>query len=271
MSAARACLALALPEDAARYGELALAADPDCAPAHDMLAAIALPGEDYLALLRRIHAHLMPRTYVEIGIYRGASLALADATTRVVGIDPDPQLEAPPAANHRVFRETSDAFFAAHDLHAVLDGLPVELAFIDGMHRFEFALRDFANLERFCTPEATILVHDCYPLDAATAAREHRTTFWSGDLWRAVLALKKHRPDLAIHTIGAPPTGLGVIRNLDPSSRILAANLREICAEFLAVGFDAIAGAKAESLNLFPNDWEKVKALLGAPPRPIPA
>jgi hypothetical protein len=37
-------------------------------------------------------------------------------------------------------------------VRALLGGLPVELGFIDGMHLFEFALRDFMNLERLCTP-----------------------------------------------------------------------------------------------------------------------
>ena len=31
-----------------------------------------------------------------------------------------------------------------------------DLAFIDGMHHFEFALRDFANLERHCAPGSTM-------------------------------------------------------------------------------------------------------------------
>jgi tetratricopeptide (TPR) repeat protein len=267
LTAARACLTLALPEEATRYCHRALAADPDCSPAHTLLAAIDLPGEDYFALLRRIHAHVRPRTYVEIGIWQGASLRLADATTSVIGIDPEPRLDAPPASNQRVFRQTSDAFFAEHDLGVLFGGVAVDLAFIDGMHRFEFVLRDFVNLERFCTRESTIVVHDCFPLDAATAARERVTRFWSGDVWRAVLALKQYRPDLAIHTVAAPPTGLAVIRNLDPSSRVLAGRLDRVCAEFLAVDFAAIAGTKAESLNLFPNDWEKVKTLFGASDR----
>src|SRR5256885_12302956 len=47
--------------------------------------------------------------------------------------------------------------FAEHDLSKELGGRPVDLAFIDGMHLFEFALRDFVNLERYCAPGSTIL------------------------------------------------------------------------------------------------------------------
>src|SRR5258706_5348979 len=52
-----------------------------------------------------------------------------------------------------------------------------------------------------------------------TAARERVDAFWSGDVWKLVPCLKKYRPDLSIHTIASAPTGLPVIRNLDPASR----------------------------------------------------
>ena len=266
-SAARSSFDQGRVEEAKQHCLAALAAHPNAWQAHAILAAIDLPGEDYLALLRRIHAHLAPRTYVEVGVSTGDSIRLVGEATRAIGVDPEPNLAGPLAPNQRVFRQTSDAFFAEHDLRALLDGLPVDLGFIDGMHQFEFALRDFVNLERFCSRESTILIHDCYPLDAPTATRERATVFWSGDIWRLLLALKKHRPDLAIHTVGARPTGLAVVRNLDPASRILAAGLERICEEFLAVEFEAIADAKAEKLNLFPNDWERVKTLLGEPRR----
>ena len=251
--------------EAVRYCRAALAADPNCDPAHHLLASVELPGEHYLKLLERIHAHLRPRTYVEIGIFAGASFGLARAPTAAIGVDPEPRLEAPPSPQHRVFRQTSDAFFAEHDLAALFGGVPVDLALIDGMHHFEFALRDFANLERYCAPDATILVHDCYPIDAATSARERVTAFWSGDVWRLVVALRKWRPELAVHTVAVPPTGLAVIRNLDPGSRVLAENLERVCAEFLAVGYDAIADRKREALNVCAGEWGRVRALLDAP------
>ena len=52
------------------------------------------------------------------------------------------------AACH-LFEMTSDAFFAAHSPSALL-GRPVDLAFIDGMCRFELALRDVLNIEPHC-------------------------------------------------------------------------------------------------------------------------
>lgn len=157
---------------ALEYCERARQIAPGFAAPRWLQAHTILGGEYYFAVLERLHAHLKPRTYVEIGVFQGESLRLAKPPTQAIGIDPEPQLVFPPATNHRVFTETSDAFFAGRDLHVELDGLPVDLALIEGMHHFEFALNDFANLKRCCTRESTILIHDCYPLDRETARRD---------------------------------------------------------------------------------------------------
>jgi Methyltransferase domain len=216
-------------------------------------------------MLERVHAHLRPRTYLEIGVSRGDSIRLAAPGTRAIGVDPEPEVVFPLGPNVSVVEETSDDFFAGRDVRAELGGLPVELAFIDGMHRFEFALRDFMNIEALCTPTSTILVHDVYPIDERTAARERVTGFWSGDIWRLVLLLRKHRPDLVVRTIAAPPTGLAVVRSLDPQSTYIRDRLDGLVAEYLAVDFRALASGKAEQLAVVPNDWSQVRALLDAP------
>ena len=89
--------------------------------------------------------------------------------------------------------------------------------------------------------------------------------FWSGDIWRLVVLLKKYRQDLSIHTIAAPPTGLALIRNLDPGSRFIAGNLERLCAEFLRLDYGYLDKDRAGKLNLFPNDWERILSLLDLP------
>ena len=262
--AASAFRAGRLPEAAAECKSL-LEIVPDYLPAHSLLAAIDLPGEDYFQLFDRFHAHLKPRTYLEIGVATGSSIRLVGPSTRAIGVDPDPKIDFELASNIKIFAQTSDDFFAKNDVRAELGGLPIDLAFIDGMHNFEFALRDFMNVEALCTPESTILIHDVYPLDERTAERERVTAFWSGDIWRLILLLRKHRPDLTVHTIAASPTGLGIVRNLDPRSRYIRDHLDELVKEYLAMRFDVLEGRKAERLALFPNDWTRIGALLDAP------
>jgi hypothetical protein len=249
---------------AVRYSERALQLDPALEAVHELLEGLFLHGEIYLKVLARIHEHLRPRTYVEIGVQTGGSMRLVLPETRVLGVDPKPALTYALPPNVRVFAETSDEFFARHDVRAELGGLPVDLAFIDGMHRFEYALRDFMNLERWCTPESTIVFDDTFPHDRRTAQREQVVNFWSGDIWKVLVLLKKYRPELAIHTIASPPTGLCVVRNLDPASRFIADNLERLVDEFMALDYSYLEKDRPGKLNLFPNDWEKIRPLLGS-------
>ena len=234
----------------------------DYGRAYRLLAELELPGEDYLRVLERVHAYVRPQTYLEIGVARGDSLRLTPSETTALGIDPAPRPRHPLRANQRVVAETSDRFFATHDVRAELGGRSLRMAFIDGMHHFDFALRDFVNLEPYCERNSLIFVHDCYPLDERTAEREQSTTFWSGDVWRLIVLLKRHRPDLRIVTIGTPPTGLGLITHLDPTSSALRERLPGLIAEGLATDYASIAAVKPAALNLLPNEWPRVRALL---------
>lgn len=236
----------------------------DYSRAYALISRLTLPGEDYFAVLARMHRHLRPATYLEIGVAGGESLAQALPQTEVIGVDPQPRLARALPPQQRVFSATSDDFFAQHDVRALFAGRSVELAFIDGMHRFEFALRDFINIERLCAPASVILIHDCYPLDARTAQRERHTGFWSGDIWRLVLLLREQRPDLVVRTIATAPTGLGMVLNPDPHSRVLGERADALVQEYLARDFTVLAGRQSEALGLVPNEWTLIRALLDA-------
>lgn len=242
--------------------KIAMTAHPHDLRAYTLLAQIRLPGPSYTDVLAAIHRHLAPHTYLEIGVATGITLALAGESTTVIGVDPAPKIQFPLGTNVRVYASTSDDFFAHIDVAAQFGGRPLDLAFIDGMHHFEFALRDFSAIERYCTPQSTILVHDCYPLDRQSAERDRVTTFWSGDVWRLLLALKKYRPDLAIHTIATAPTGLTIIRHLDPESRVLAEQMDEIIPEFLATDYSVLMDDKPGKLNLISNNWSQIEQVL---------
>ncbi len=201
------------------------------APAAEPGFPSPLRGANYLACLDRLHAVLRPRSYLEIGTLNGTTLALSRC--RSVAVDPRFQLSVKvPGRMPSLFlyQGPSDAFFAEVDVAAVLGGA-VELAFLDGLHLFEVLLRDFINTERLCRPNSVILLHDCVPLDAAMAEREGEAAlagrnarypgWWTGDVWKTVDALLRWRPDLDIVALDAPPTGLVMVRNLDPGSRVL--------------------------------------------------
>jgi hypothetical protein len=194
-------------------------ATPDFPGALPALAQLSFPGPSYRDVLRFLHERLRPQTYLEIGVEHGATLQLAVHSEVVIGVDPVLRRipHRLPAAT-QLFHMTSDAFFATHSRSSLLAERRLGLAFIDGMHWFEFVLRDFHNVERWCYPGSTVVLHDCLPVAEVAAARERRTTFWVGDAWKALDGLLKHRPLLHVSVVPCHPSGLVIIQNLDPES-----------------------------------------------------
>lgn len=232
-------------------------------------AAFALPpvgadglrheGLGYIEFLKACNTFLKPRNYFEIGTELGHSLRAFDCDAVCV----DPNFLVEPTDLERsgetlFFRQTSDDFFAQHDLREVLCA-PVDLAFLDGLHLYEYLLRDLINTERNCHRRSLLILHDCLPLNARMAEREQRRDesepadirdFWTGDVWKILPILKAYRPDLRVHVLDCPPTGLVMCTGLDPASRVLHENYDRIVAEFARwdlgeVGLPAV-------WNLFP-------------------
>jgi hypothetical protein len=86
-----------------------------------------------------------------------------------------------------------------------------------------------------------VLVHDCLSIDAITSSRDRTTILWSGDVWKLVLSLRRHRPDLAVTTIDVGLTGLAVITGLDPSSTMVSDRFRELVSELRTLTYDDVA------------------------------
>jgi len=187
-------------------------------------------AEAYGATLRRLHERLRPQVYLEIGVRHGASLALSHAPL-TLGVDPAPEVTHPLAPHAQVVVATSDAFFA--DTASTLLRAPIELAFIDGMHRFEFALRDFINVERRAARHGVVVFDDVLPNHPTQALRERRSGVWCGDVWKILPCLRKYRPDLALTLLDTHPSGLLLVAGLDPDKRTLSDNYEAILAEFL--------------------------------------
>jgi hypothetical protein len=242
----------------------ALTFDRDLVRAHVGLATLRFPGDFYYAWLDRFYTDLSPETVIEIGVFDGQSIARVHPPTLAIGVDPDPRLAYSLTAETHIFTETSDAFFARRGPDALLAGRPVGVGFIDGLHLYEQALKDFINLERYCGSRSVILFHDTVPLDEATQSRARDTKFHTGDVWKVVPCLKHYRPDLEVFTIAAPWTGLTVVTGLDPTSRVLEENFDEAVARFIDVPFADIQDRLDSALNIVSNDWNVVAARLKA-------
>src|SRR2546422_11081111 len=76
------------------------------------------------------------------------------------------------------------------------------------------------------------------------------TLFPYTTLFRSViLILRKYRPDLSVKVIGTAPTGLGVVRGLDPGSSVLREKYDAIVAEFLALDYSVLDADKPGMLR----------------------
>lgn len=234
----------------------ALVHNANAAYAHLGLAHLKFPGENYVRWLERLHAALSPETYLEIGVDKGRSLAVASPPTRAIAVDPKPAISEQFKAETHFYLETSEEFFAKGRLKSLLGEGALDLAFIDGAHLFEQTLRDFINIETYCNARSVILLHDTVPLDEPTQQRTQTTEFYTGDVWKTVLCLKHYRPDLEIFTISTMPSGLTIILGLDPTSQVLAGHYDEAVKRFIDIPYPAIANRLHEELNVVANDWQ---------------
>ena len=116
---------------------------------------------EYLDFLKGLHEAVRPRAYLEIGLRHGDSLALADCPA--LGVDPAYNLRVELGDNVQLLRETSDEFFGRPKPLKPLGGAKPDMAFIDGMHLAEFALRDFIGVERLSPWTGVIVFDDILP------------------------------------------------------------------------------------------------------------
>jgi hypothetical protein len=170
-------------------------------------------------LLQGLHEKTRPRTYLEIGIRTGTSLALSRA--RTIAVDPHFTIDKPIHCDVQLVKATSDDFFAGEEPLAHFEDVPVDLAFIDGMHLSEFALRDFINIEPWMAKAGVVVFDDVLPRNALEAARDRKTESWAGDVYKVVEILRRRRPDLVVLLVNTANTGTAVILGVDPASTVL--------------------------------------------------
>jgi hypothetical protein len=196
-----------------------------------------LRGPPYREFVRLVTQVKRANSYLEIGVHNGSSIAGVSCAS--IGVDPKFVFDRSPMGQKpslHLYQMTSDDYFDAHDPRDIFGG-PVDVAFLDGLHLFEFLLRDFINAERVCAPGSIILMDDCLPINAEMAERDHRPElrqdkplagWWAGDCWKVVEILRDYRPDLVLTPVDVAPTGSIAVTNLDPGSDRLKTAYDEI-------------------------------------------
>lgn len=227
---------------------------------HDAEAAGRFPGPDYRQVLQWLHQELRPQVYVEIGIFKGDTLRLAEPPTIAVGVDPAPDTPGHWAAETHIFPMTSARFFAQEELKKICAPDQLGLAFIDGLHLFEQTLQDLLDLEPYAGPGTVFALHDTIPLNRETAARVRATEFHTGDVWKTVAFLREQRPELEILTIRAAPTGLTLIRGLGTKGAAVPGPDEGQVRRYAGLDWSYFEAHHGEFLNLAPNDRTTVQS-----------
>jgi len=216
-------------------------------------------ANDYYALLAMAHRCLRPRTYLEVGVATGKSLALVRAKTTALGVDPENDL-ADRLLYHslenlpHLFCLTSDELFAQQIPDRIFVGKQLDMAFLDGLHTFEQTLKDFINVEKLSHPGSVVFIHDCLPVVPVSAERDRQTNFWIGDVWKLIPCLKAARPDLEIITLPVPPSGLAIIRGLDNNSKTLECQFDNLVNQYMGLTLPPDMAQRLELLNVTGTD-----------------
>lgn len=166
-------------------------------------------------LLTQLHLLMKPSTYLETGVQYGESLNLAIYSKAAIGIDPYPLTQA--RGNQQIHRMLSDEFFLYH----MAPEEKVDLAFIDGSHMFEDALKDFINIELHCHDKTVAVFDDVLPLNEEMTSRTMIPGYWTGDVWKIIPTLRRYRPDLKLVLVDTEPTGTLIVLNMNHLNRSL--------------------------------------------------
>jgi hypothetical protein len=155
------------------------------------------------------------RSYLEIGVFEAETFVNVIARRRC-GVDPNPLFDAvlmPRGSSFAV--STSDDFF-----RNLRRSKRFNIAFLDGLHTFEQTYRDLINAFAHVT-NGVILIDDTVPSDEYSAIPDRVASYrardaaglagrpWHGDVWRVVMMLERHHPELEWRTIvdeGNPQT-----------------------------------------------------------------
>ena len=200
--------------------------------------------------LRELHKVTANRNYLEIGVNDGRSLTLSRVPS--VAIDPAFKVVTEIRCDVHLAKATSDDFFARDNPLVHLRGgrhplrqlarnrsplaywrrTTLDLSFIDGMHLFEYALRDFINIEQHSDWASVIVFDDMLPRNVDEAARDRHTGAWTGDVYKLIEILNRYRPELVTVLVDTQPTGQLVVFGADPSSTVLKDKYDEIIAEY---------------------------------------
>jgi Methyltransferase domain len=198
-------------------------------------------------------------TYLEIGVFAGGVFFPVKAK-RKIAVDPEftfgkfkrrkKILKNLSNLNASYFEMSSDDFFNTQ-AGPLFKEQPVDICLVDGMHEYEYALRDVENTLKYLQPDGVIIMHDCNPQTAGSAItfeewkNKNYEGNWNGDVWKTILHLRSLRKDITVFVLDVD-YGLGIVCKRHPE--------------------ETLSFAKKEIQDLTYNDFDKNRHWLNLKP-----
>lgn len=258
---AAALIADGRTDEARQHLEHALEMQPNRDTARTQLARMLLPGDSYPDLIEKLLRWREPKVYIEFGILKGRTLALAKAPTFALGVERNPKVEHRFEAPTRVYDMEPLDYLKSGRMESVTGRKSFDIALMRAPRSFEEAYDLFAALEGMASKDGIILIHGTLPSDPVAGASERQSTFWVGDQWKLVPCLLDTRPDLNIFTVPAFPTGLTFVTGLKRRTTKLTKNRDENLAEYF--GSDVPTPEEWKRIfNLASDNWTAIRRRL---------
>ncbi|MBV8251062.1 MAG: class I SAM-dependent methyltransferase [Chitinophaga sp.] len=163
-------------------------------------------------------------TYLEIGVFIGANFFPIKAPKKIA-VDPDYKfnwfkklkraIQYPCNFRASYYKIESDRFFEKEAIKLFNDK-KIDVCLVDGMHQYDFALRDVENALKYLSDGGVIIMHDCNPANATAASTFEQWKArgckdnWNGDVWKSILHLRSMRDDINVFVLDCD-FGLGIV------------------------------------------------------------
>ena len=218
---------------------------------------------DRLQVIQTLMKEKKLNNYLEIGVFNGHIFFRVKSNFKVA-VDPEFRFNAlrkftksllnPRNFSNKYFEKTSDAFFQ-EDAPSLLNNKKFDIALIDGMHEYEYALRDVENTLQYLSPNGVIIMHDCNPktkLSASSFDKWKQRQFaetWNGDVWKVILHMQSIRNDVNAFVLDCDH-GLGIITWGKPEKK-----LNYTTQQITALTYEDFNKNRKDFLNLKPPDY----------------
>ncbi len=197
-------------------------------------------------------------TYLEIGVFLGKVFFFVPAK-RKFAVDPHFRFglyrkfkrifKSITNLSAKFYQKTSDAFFAENATRLFINN-KIDVCLVDGMHEYNFALRDIENTLKFLQKDGVILIHDCNPATKNAGSgfddwqKRGGEDMWNGDVWKAIVHLRSLRNDINVFVLDCD-CGIGVVTFGKPEN-----NLNYSIEEINALSYEGLDKNRKEWLNI---------------------